>query len=598
MLDERLKETINKKSGNILIIGPPGSGKTYTLLKLTEYLVNTRGIKPEKILIFCFNRKWSKQIREQSTSLINKSILEIPIETFYSFCTHFISRANFLLSQNQIYDKNHYKKINNKKMENYPIFEDLKVLNSVQQWELLKSVIRKLNKEKYPRTFKYINCNTFAENSYIQEIFDFILRAQENLLTPEDLLNRFTPFFNPVLSELSGIYSRYIKELKSNRLYNYGMLLEETVGILRNSEEIRNYYKNHYEFIFVDELQEINKAQFSIIKYLSNSNCVFFGNDDQSIYSFRGSAQNIFRMTYKELGQENVIYLKKNYRNSYFINEACNKFIELVQERIPKEAATTVVTNTGGELHLKEFQTLLEEANYISREIKSLYFKKGIKLEEMAIIIKGLGYETHIIENSLLMNGIPFIRRGTRNLFDNKLIKYLLNFMRFLVTAKKIEDFKEGNIINGDGNINNDLITELNFLVESLMLSEFINLEPLYFKQIKDFYMSNSENSGSLWNSFKIMFKEMAEKRNEKGNKSDEGVLECKESEIITKNYKKNKNVNYYGTENKDREHLKIINFVSTTYRLLEIVDTMNVFEFSLSLIRDSGTGVMNYLKA
>jgi superfamily I DNA/RNA helicase/CRISPR/Cas system-associated exonuclease Cas4 (RecB family) len=609
MLDERLKEAINKKSGDILIIGPPGSGKTYTLLKLTEYLINTEKIKPEKILIFCFNRKWSKLIREQTTSLVNKSILEIPIETFYSFCTRFISRPNFLLSQNRIQDnKNHYieknNEENNKNIEDYSFFGDLKVLNSVQQWELLKSIIRELDKEKYPYTFKYMNYNTFTENSYIQEIFDFILRGQENLLTPEDLLNKFTPFFNPVLSELSGIYSRYIKELKRNSLYNYGMLLEETVNILKNSKEIRDYYKNYYEYILVDELQEINKAQFSIIKYLSNSNCIFFGNDDQSIYAFRGSTQNIFRMTYKKLEPENVIYLKKNYRNSYFINETCNKFIELIKDRIPKEAASTDVTgdtNIGGELHLKEFQTLLEEANYISREIKSLYFKKGIKLEEMAIIIKGLGYETHIIENSLSMNGIPFIRRGTRNLFDNKLIKYLLNFMRFLITVKKIEDLKKGQSSSSDSNgsdINNDLITELNFLVENLMLSEFINLEPLYFKKLEDLYMKERENSGSLWDCFKTMFVERAEKRNKKGNKSNVKNLKYKELEITAEDYKKNKNLNYYDIKNKDREHLKIINFVSTTYRLLEIMDTMNALEFSLSLVRDSGTGVMNYLKA
>ncbi len=556
MLDEKLIKVLEQRGNNFLVTGPPGSGKTHTLLELVGYLVDTKKINPEELLIFCFNRRWSKLIRGKTTSLIGSSILEIPIETFYSFCIRFINRARIFLYKNQLPDKKSCVS-----MDNYNPFEDLKILNSVQQWEFLKEVIKKLDEKKYPLTFKYINRNPFIENSYIQEVFDFILRSQENLFTSEELLNKFTPFFNPVLSELAGIYSRYIKKLKKNHLYNYGMLLEETVSILKNCEEIRNYYRKNYRYIVVDELQEINKAQFEIIDYLSDSNCIFFGNDDQSIYSFRGSTLDIFRSTYFKLKPENVIFLEKNYRSAGIINEVCKKFIGLVKNRIPKEIAVSD-GSPQGELYLKEFHTLLEEANFICRQIKFLYLEKGVKLEEIVIIIKGLGYETHIIENALLRNGIPFTRRGTRSLLDNKLIKYLLDFMRFLVAVRDIESSKE--IYTGSNDCgDSDSVLKLNNLLENIMLSEIINLEPLYFKKVKGYCSDNSGNGFiNLWGYFK------------------------------------NEYVRKKGDKSISKELSKVNNFVSAIYRLIKIMEKKDVFEFLLILIRDRTAGIMDHLIA
>jgi DNA helicase II / ATP-dependent DNA helicase PcrA len=565
MLDDRLTDVINRKNSDFLVIGPPGSGKTHTLLELAGYLVNTKKIDPEKILIFCFNRRWSKLIREETTSIINKSILEIPIETFHSFCTSFISRSRVLLHLDRLQNDCHNGRKNRRedtgKCES---FGDLNVLNSVQQWELLKSVIKALDEKKYPYTFKYINHSKFIENSYIQEIFDFILRAQENLFTPGELLDKFTPFFNPLLSEMAGIYSRYIDELRRTCSYNYGMLLEETAGILKKQKGIRDYYRERYDYILVDELQEINRAQFLIIKYISNSNCIYFGNDDQSIYGFRGSAQNIFKMVYNDLKPENVFFLKKNHRSTPAISEACNKFIGLVKDRIPKET-TSYGNKPSGEIHLKEFSTLLDEASFICREIKSLYLKKGIKPEEIAIIIKGLGYETHIIENALLLGGVPFVRRGTRNLLDNKLIKYLLNFMRLMIAVKDIE-YEGKSESSGSGSDSDNSVSDLDALIENLVLSDIIGLEPLYFRKLKKLFADDGGHAtGGIWGHFRSQY-------------------------IKAGNTKKSST----GT---GRELLKIINFVSAVYRLMEIMGSKNVFEISLELIEDRGTGIMDYLK-
>jgi len=563
MLDDRLIDVIKKKGGSFLVTGPPGSGKTHTLLELVGYLINDRKINPEKLLVFCFNRRWSKLIREKTTYLINSSIFEIPIETFYSFCTRFIEEAKVFLYGDGTEDNKSLKRNSGDNP-----FGQINILNSVQQWKLLKEVIKKLDKRKYPHTYRYINHNPYIENSYIQEVFDFILRAQENLFTPGELLRKFTPFSNPALSELAGIYMRYVEELKKNQLYNYGMLLEETVSLLKSQKEIRDYYKDNYEYILVDELHEVNKAQFEIINYISNSNCIFFGNDDQSIYSFRGSTTNIFKSVYSSLDSKNIFFLNKNYRSIPVINGISKKFISMVGNRIPGDSSVSDSKSTG-ELHVKEFHTLLEEANYICRRIKFLFLSRDIRFEEMAIIVKGLGYETHIIENALLHNGIPFLRRGTRSILDNGPVRYLLDFLRFLVALRKVEDTGR-KITEDDKNsskpnykMDKEFTSKMDNLLENVVLSESINLEPLYFKKIKGAYLESVTSGGGFSNLWDYLKGQCARENKRSG-----------EHEEIS----------------------KVRGFISEVYKLAGVMERKDAFGFLLELIRNKKAGVIKLL--
>ncbi len=567
MLHENLLEIIKKGKGNSLVIGAPGSGKTHTLVELVRYLVNTEKVDPGKILIFCFNRRWSKSIREETASLIGRSIPEIPIETFHSFCTRFIAESkNFLYGA-----KPGNNNSSGDESQDNP-FGGLEILNSVQQWDFLKGIIKKLEPKKYPRTLNYVSSNHFMESSFVQEVFDFILRAQENLITPSELSDKFTPFFNPLLSELTGIYSRYLKELRKYNFYNYGMLLTEAVDILKKHGEIRDYYKSRYEYIIVDELQEINKAQYEIINHISDSNCFFFGNDDQSIYAFRGSTLDIFKSVYSNLSSDNIHILRENHRSDGIIVEACSRFINLVGNRIQKEIPVSDY-NGRGELQVKSFQTLLEEANFICNKINYLFFNRGVKLEEMAVIIKGSGYETHILESALLRNKIPFVRRGTRSLLDNGIVKYLLNLMRFMVALKgtespeeEIDAGKSSEKESSSNGVTDKSYIKIDSILKEIMLSGTISIEPLFFKKMEDSYGckngSNAEGFNNLWEYFKSLSK--IKKR--KGNKNS----------VIT----------------------KISDFTTAVNNLIKIMEESDAFEFLMVLIRDKKVGVLKKLTA
>jgi DNA helicase II / ATP-dependent DNA helicase PcrA len=424
-------------------------------------------INPGKILVLSFNRRWSKILRDKTSQSMGRSIIEIPITTFFSFCTDFLEKTNLLLDFNP---------------------GQIRVMNAPEQWQLLTEVIAGLDKKNYPLTNRYLNSNSFAASSYIQEVFDFILRAQENLISPRELSDKFTPFFDAQLSEITGIYIHYKKELIRRNLYNYGRLLEDAVSILKNNENIRQIFSKKYEFILIDEFQETNKAQLEIVRNLSCGNCIFFGNDDESIYSFRGSAINNFNRIYNTISKNNkksthILALKTNYRNDSIINDTSNKFISLNRNRIEKKCRTMKDPSDRfeGELVLRELKTTLDEVNFICEKIRYLRIYKKIKFEEICIIVKGSGYKTKLLENILTRSKISFIRRNSRALLDNIYVQYVINFLKLIDLLRNFDNSKQE-----DKSI-------LNKLLENFLISDFTKINPFFVKKI-------IQDSGDIWN--------------------------------------------------------------------------------------------------
>ena len=498
MPDNKILEHLTSRGGNHLIVGPPGSGKTYTLIRIVKHLLDKKDIDPSRILIFTFNRRWSKILREETVKLINRSIWEIPIGTFFSFCNDFLANTSKAPGIGHLENgKNDFNGDGNN------------IVNSATQWNLLKEVISGTGQDDYPYSYRYFNSTRYVANSFLQEVFDFILRAQENLLEPEELLQRFTPHNNPVLSELSGIYSRYIGTLQEQGKRNYGILLQETEAALKGDAQVRDEWKDKYEYILVDELQETNKAQIEIIKNISRDNCIFFGNDDQAIYNFRGGISDNFLQVYRDLKVSGrVHFLEKNYRSAKNIVEFTNNFIGSGIERILKN---NTGVSSGGEVQVKDFNSILEETEYIADTIRVLEEDEKIKPENIAIIIKGLGYETHLIENALRQKGIAFMRRSSRSMLDNHYVLYIINYLRLVISIddlageRKSESGQVSNDEKGNGVPGRQYNTDS--LLENHLLSGITGLDPLFYIKLRSDYLKyyshkkpdTSQNNKLFW---------------------------------------------------------------------------------------------------
>jgi len=502
---------IVQKNDNYLVTGCPGTGKSFFLIQFVRYLIKEEKINPDRIIVFTFNRKTSRYYREEISKVIDSSVNEIAILTFHSFCLEFLSRyyANIALKNffNSIFKSNfnNFKFNEEEKFEN--IFNDLtgeiKLLTAPQQWELITDILNNSDENNYFHINKLLRSNSYTKVSIIQEIFDYILRAKENLLSPEYLSKKFTPYINELMSEINNIYLKYNEKLIENNLYDYGRILQETESILENDKSTLDYYKQRYKFVLIDDLQEINYAESEIIKKIANDNIVFFGNDDESVYSFRGSNINNYFKIYESLKSENIFFLNENFRNNYLITEISRMFIERNKNRIKKDSKSVYDKNNNnqvnGEVAVTDFSNLHEELNFILSKIYFLNKVKGINLRDIAIILRGSEFETKVIENFLVQNNITYYLRNSRSIPTSKYVKYILNICRLCIL---INDFNKNNnqsLNHVPDELNNYFFNPIDLLVKNLLFFEFFDMEPLFFKEIESVYFSGSSEYKNIW---------------------------------------------------------------------------------------------------
>jgi len=461
---EKDLEKLMPDKGSILVTGPPGTGKTRALAAIVKHLVSVKDINPANILILSFNRKWSKILRQMTAASIGKSIWEIPIETIYSFSLDILEQAKLA----------EYIKGSSR---NFDPGTGIKILNSVRQWQKLDGIVRGLDKNNFPNSCRYINSNKYVAGSYLQEVFDFILRAQENLLRPGDIMKKIIPAKDFILAEMAGIYSRYVTALAESGEYNYGLLLLETAGLLERNDRLREEICSKYKYVIVDELQETNTAQFSIVSAIARGNCIFFGNDDQAVYGFRGSVSDNFSRIFRALNkQKRVFYLQENHRSTADLIRLSEDFIKGNKGRIEKPNIPCTRDDSNGDIQVKSFSTITGETGYICQKIMELY-DRGVKFEDMAVIVKGLGYQTHLIESALSENSIPFVRRSSRSLLDSSFVAYIIDFLKLAAGEDEDEDG----------------------LLEKVLLSDAVDIDPCFLAKIRSQYrIYKGENSCTL----------------------------------------------------------------------------------------------------
>ena len=405
-LNDSQKRAVKYTDGALLIIAGAGSGKTRVLTNRIAYLIEEKGVAPWNILAITFTNKAAQEMRERVDALVGYGSEDIWISTFHATCSRILRRHIDLLG----YDRN------------------FTIYDASDQKSLMKEVLKEMK----------IDTKQFPERSVMSEISS----AKNEYKSPLDYRNEYGSNFRN--QRIADIYEHYQKRLKENNALDFDDLLVKMVDLFQTNPDVLEHYQDRFQYIMVDEYQDTNTVQFLLVSLLAKKyrNLCVVGDDDQSIYKFRGA--NIYNILNfeKVFPDAQVIRLEQNYRSTQNILNAANGVIANNKGRKEKKLWTE---NQKGELvHFKQYDTEYDEADGVVSRINFLAMR-GVQYKDMAILYR-TNAQSRIFEEKLKQKNIPYaIVRGI-SFYDRKEIKDLMSYLK--VVDSGMDDLSVKRIIN------------------------------------------------------------------------------------------------------------------------------------------------------
>ena len=405
-LNNEQREAVFCTEGPLLMLAGAGSGKTRSLTHRIAYLIEEKGVAPWNILAITFTNKAAQEMRERVDALVGYGSEDIWISTFHATCSRILRRHIDLLG----YDRN------------------FTIYDASDQKSLMKEVLKELK----------IDTKQFPERSVMSEISS----AKNEYKSPLDYRNEYGSNFRN--QRIADIYEHYQKRLKENNALDFDDLLVKMVDLFQTNPDVLEHYQDRFQYIMVDEYQDTNTVQFLLVSLLAKKyrNLCVVGDDDQSIYKFRGA--NIYNILNfeKVFPDAQVIRLEQNYRSTQNILNAANGVIANNKGRKEKKLWTE---NQKGELvHFKQYDTEYDEADGVVSRINFLAMR-GVQYKDMAILYR-TNAQSRIFEEKLKQKNIPYaIVRGI-SFYDRKEIKDLMSYLK--VVDSGMDDLSVKRIIN------------------------------------------------------------------------------------------------------------------------------------------------------
>ena len=405
-LNNEQREAVFCTEGPLLMLAGAGSGKTRSLTHRIAYLIEEKGVAPWNILAITFTNKAAQEMRERVDALVGYGSEDIWISTFHATCSRILRRYIDLLG----YDRN------------------FTIYDASDQKSLMKEVLKEMK----------IDTKQFPERSVMSEISS----AKNEYKSPLDYRNEYGSNFRN--QRIADIYEHYQKRLKENNALDFDDLLVKMVDLFQTNPDVLEHYQDRFQYIMVDEYQDTNTVQFLLVSLLAKKyrNLCVVGDDDQSIYKFRGA--NIYNILNfeKVFPDAQVIRLEQNYRSTQNILNAANGVIANNKGRKEKKLWTE---NQKGELvHFKQYDTEYDEADGVVSRINFLAMR-GVQYKDMAILYR-TNAQSRIFEEKLKQKNIPYaIVRGI-SFYDRKEIKDLMSYLK--VVDSGMDDLSVKRIIN------------------------------------------------------------------------------------------------------------------------------------------------------
>ena len=406
-LNEQQKKGVFTTQGPVLILAGAGSGKTSVLTRRIAYLIENTGVNPWNIMAITFTNKAAGEMRQRVDDIVGYGSESIWVATFHSTCVRILRRHIDRLG----YDTS------------------FTIYDTDDQKSVMKEVCKKLD----------IDTKQLKEKT----ILGAISSAKDNLISPLDYEMSAMGDFNK--RKIAIAYKEYQMLLKKNNALDSDENIVKTVELFKACPEVLENYQNRFLYILVDEYQDTNTAQFELIRLLAqrNRNLCVVGDDDQSIYKFRGAnIRNIldFEKVYPDA---EVIKLEQNYRSTQNILDAANNVIHNNIGR--KDKALWTDRGSGNRIHFRPFDNAYDEAEYIASDIKSKKYQGTSDYGQCAVLYR-TNAQSRLLEESFISEGIPYDVVGGVNFYARKEIKDLLAYLKTIDNGK--DDLAVKRIIN------------------------------------------------------------------------------------------------------------------------------------------------------
>ena len=390
-LNKEQQEAVLTTEGPLLILAGAGSGKTRVLTHRTAYLIEEKGVNPYNILAITFTNKAAGEMRERIDQMVGYGSESIWVSTFHSTCVRILRRYIDRLGYGT----------------NFTIYD------AEDQKSLIKDICKRLE----------IDTKIHKEKMFLSVISS----AKDEMIGPIEFENNAAGDYAKRIQ--AQVYREYQQALKMNNALDFDDLIFKTVELFKLDKEVLSSYQDRFRYIMVDEYQDTNTMQFEFIRLLSQKykNLCVVGDDDQSIYKFRGAnIQNILNFE-KYFEDAKVIKLEQNYRSTQNILDAANGVIANNVGRKSKRLWTE--NGTGEKIHFEQLDSGYEEADYIVRDIARKVRKGEAEYNQCAILYR-TNAQSRLFEERFIVENIPYKIVGGVNFYSRKEIKDLLCYLK------------------------------------------------------------------------------------------------------------------------------------------------------------------------
>ncbi len=406
-MNEMQQEAVRHTEGPLLILAGAGSGKTRVLTHRTAYLIEEAGVNPYNIIAITFTNKAAGEMRERIDNMVGYGSESIWVSTFHSTCVRILRRHIDRLG----FDTN------------------FTIYDGDDQKTLMKDICKRLE----------IDTKIYKERSFMGAISS----AKDELIDPDAFALRAQGDF--VKMKQAQVYREYQENLRKNNALDFDDLIMKTVELFKTDADVLDYYQERFRYIMVDEYQDTNTSQFRLIQLLAAKyrNLCVVGDDDQSIYKFRGA--NIYNILNfeKEFPDAKVIKLEQNYRSTQNILDAANHVIANNVGRKRKELWTD--NGEGEKIAFHQFETGFDEADYVARDVSSKVRQNLFHYKDCAVLYR-TNAQSRLFEERFINSNIPYKIVGGVNFYARREIKDLLAYLKTIDNAR--DDLAVRRIIN------------------------------------------------------------------------------------------------------------------------------------------------------